>query len=351
MVSSNTQLTTGQDVKLAVSYDAASRTTRIYINGVEDAAGTANQNEAYQLCQNAADERNYIGRTQWWDGSYANDNQDFIGTISNFQMYDVTLTRKEICQLQNVAYEEKTLPTSVQNGNFEGSYSAMQGSGVSSDRAIYLPEGWSIDYADRNVNDLTALKAGDLYFSNFFASRPFPTADSQQTYWVRQNWGTSTITLKQELRLQAGNWEMEADVWKSGLGGDAIVSIQSEDGSTVTAPSLTNMEQWQSVKLQFTSNGEASTTIRLSAMHNDNGSEKIIGFDNVRLTYLGFDKGNGDVNNDGKVDIIDVTTTIDHILGEAPDQFSAKAADLNGDGKIDITDLTTIIDIILQKNQ
>jgi hypothetical protein len=32
------------------------------------------------------------------------------------------------------------------------------------------------------------------------------------------------------------------------------------------------------------SDGDASTTVMLQAMHNSNGSEKIIGFDNVKLT-------------------------------------------------------------------
>ena len=283
MVSSPVQLKTATDYKLAVSYDAASRTTRIYIDGEEVVSGTANQAEPYQLYEVAPDTRNYIGRTQWWDGSYASDNQDFIGTISGLRLYDVTLTRAEICTLQDIGYEQKELPTQLQNGDFEGAYAPMPNSGVSSDRAIYLPDGWQIDYALPNNNDLTALKNGDLYYSNFFASRPAPSADSKQTYWVRQNWGTSTITLKQEVRLPEGTYTLTADVWKSGLGGDAIVSVQTEGGATVTAPSLENKEQWQQATLELQSDGEASTTIMLSAMHNSNGSEKIIGFDNVVL--------------------------------------------------------------------
>ena len=284
MVNATTQLAANTATKLAVTYDAATRATRIYINGVENVSGTANQNDSYLLYELAKDTRNYIGRTQWWDSSYANDNQDFRGTISHLQLYDVMLTQKEICQLQDIPYEGKELPSALLNGDFEGSYSVMPNSGVSADRAIYVPEGWTVDYAEPNNNDLTALKAGDLYYSNFFASRPAPSADSKQTYWVRQNWGTSTITLKQELRLPAGTYQLTADVWKSGLGGDAIVSLATEGRATVSAPSLENVEQWQQAAIQFVSDGEASTTVMLSAMHNNNGTEKIIGFDNVLLT-------------------------------------------------------------------
>jgi len=284
MVNSSTKLQAGQDYKLAVTYDAATRKTTIYINGEEDVSGTANQVEGYQLAELAADTRNYIGRTQWWDGSYAADNQDFCGTIDGFRFYDVCLTRKEICAVQNIPYEEKVLPTELMNGDFEGAYTVMSGSGVSSNRAIYLPEGWSIDYSNRNANDLSALKSGDLYFADFFASLDKPASHGNQTYWIRQNWGESTITLLQELRLPEGSYSLTMDLWKSGLGGDAVISVQTEGGITVTDPSKQNKEAWQQVALDFESDGEASTTIRLSAVHNSNGSTKIIGFDNVGLT-------------------------------------------------------------------
>ncbi|MBQ0070121.1 MAG: leucine-rich repeat protein, partial [Bacteroidales bacterium] len=52
----------------------------------------------------------------------------------------------------------------------------------------------------------------------------------------------------------------------------------------------------------------------------------------------------GDVNGDGEVDIADVNSVIDIILGL---QSKKAAADLNGDGVVDVADMNTIIDIIL----
>lgn len=283
MVNAETQLTVNQDYKLAVTFDAATKTTTIYVDGERLCSGTANQVEPYQLEQLAADTRNYIGRTQWWDGSYAADNVDFQGTINDFRLYDVALTRKEICQLQGIEYEERELPTALTNTDFEDSYTVMSGSGVRSDRAIYVPQGWSIDYTNRNENDLTALKSGDKFFDQFFGSLPVPSEGSTQTYWIRQNWGTPTITLWQEVRLPEGKYTLTVDVWKSGLGGDAVVQVKGETGTLVVAPSLENKTAWQQSTLDFESDGEASTTVMLSAVHNSNGSEKIIGFDNVVL--------------------------------------------------------------------
>ena len=56
----------------------------------------------------------------------------------------------------------------------------------------------------------------------------------------------------------------------------------------------------------------------------------------------------GDVNNDGKIDIVDVTSIISYILGQAPDGFSVEAADVNDDGDVDIVDVTSAIDLILK---
>lgn len=55
----------------------------------------------------------------------------------------------------------------------------------------------------------------------------------------------------------------------------------------------------------------------------------------------------GDVNDDGSVDISDVTITISYIRGKrefTEDEFAQ--ADVNGDGAVDITDITMLISIV-----
>jgi hypothetical protein len=53
----------------------------------------------------------------------------------------------------------------------------------------------------------------------------------------------------------------------------------------------------------------------------------------------------GDVNGDGKVNVTDVTTLVNMILGVIPkDQ---EHADLTGDGKINVSDVTALINNIL----
>lgn len=96
MIDSPQQLTAGEENWVAFTFDATSRTTSIYLNGNLTASGTTITTEAYQVSDGGSDNRNYIGRTQWWDSSVANDNADFCGTIDDFQVYDIALTLGEI---------------------------------------------------------------------------------------------------------------------------------------------------------------------------------------------------------------------------------------------------------------
>ena len=56
----------------------------------------------------------------------------------------------------------------------------------------------------------------------------------------------------------------------------------------------------------------------------------------------------GDANNDGDVNIADVTAIINFINGTQPATFSMANADVNGDGDINIADITGVINIINQ---
>ena len=55
----------------------------------------------------------------------------------------------------------------------------------------------------------------------------------------------------------------------------------------------------------------------------------------------------GDVNEDGFVNIADVTTLIDYLLGGTPSPFNFTAADVNTNGDINVSDITALIDLIL----
>ena len=57
----------------------------------------------------------------------------------------------------------------------------------------------------------------------------------------------------------------------------------------------------------------------------------------------------GDANGDGAVDVTDVVSIVNSILGKPSASFNAAAADVNSDGEVDITDVVAVVNIILGK--
>ena len=55
----------------------------------------------------------------------------------------------------------------------------------------------------------------------------------------------------------------------------------------------------------------------------------------------------GDSTGDDTVNILDLTSNLDYILGNVPAVFVKEVADVNGDGKIDVVDISGIVNIIL----
>ena len=65
------------------------------------------------------------------------------------------------------------------------------------------------------------------------------------------------------------------------------------------------------------------------------------------VTYIKYPLG--DVNHDGYVTVVDVSMTVDHILGHTMPNFHIENADINGDGDVNISDITAIVNIVLNQ--
>ncbi|MBR6980850.1 MAG: leucine-rich repeat protein [Prevotella sp.] len=58
----------------------------------------------------------------------------------------------------------------------------------------------------------------------------------------------------------------------------------------------------------------------------------------------------GDTNGDRGINVTDVTSLVNHILGTASSNFIIDNADVNNDGGINVTDVTSLVNIILNSN-
>ncbi len=327
MVTSTTALTAGTAYDVGVTFNAADHTTTIYINGEVAAGGTDNTGEPYQLTANGTDVRNYIARTQWWDSN--SDNSDYIGTIDNFRLYNIALTQAELAALQGYdAHEgDSTLvidyTDSIANPGFEAPYTVMTNSGVTADRALYVPEGWTADYQSGNVNDMSILQSTDLYASLF--TTPLAARTGQmgaQTYLIRQKWGTSSIGFNQPLSvLPAAAYELTADVWYSGGTGSSQLVATPLQSAAQTLSTTTSATAWQTQKLPFTLNGYESLRIGFRALKKASGTESFSGFDNFRLLDVTALK-----TKQALLDLIASITAAAQANGHADDETLASAA-------------------------
>lgn len=75
-------------------------------------------------------------------------------------------------------------------------------------------------------------------------------------------------------------------------------------------------------------------------------SQGLVGLpsDPVELTSKSYTLG--DVNDDGKINITDVTAILAYMAGTAPSYFNDAAADVNTDGRINISDVTGVLQIM-----
>lgn len=294
---SSFRFVTDRTYQLAVTYDAATHITTIYVDGEAVASGTENLNEPYMLLAAGSDARNYIGRTQWWDGQYGADNGDFVGTIDNFRFYNTALTKSEIMAEQGFTEENPDLNVNcdsyLENRDFEGGFVKAQGTGVDADRAVYLPDGWTLEYPQKNNFDMSIVDGTCLY-ADLFASVAALPDGGQRTYRIRQRWGTSTLGLSQHLdKLPAGYYRLSASAWLSGNGGSANIYASSVMNGKLSTPVVTG-SGWQTAAVVFPCNGVETPVVGFEALHTSD-SELLSGFDNFTLADITANKSAGDL--------------------------------------------------------
>ena len=55
----------------------------------------------------------------------------------------------------------------------------------------------------------------------------------------------------------------------------------------------------------------------------------------------------GDINNDDAVNVLDIVSVVNYILGDTLEECQLQAADMNGDSEINVLDIVSIVNVIL----
>jgi len=166
----------------------------------------------------------------------------------------------------------------IKNADFEGTYSKLANSGVSSDRAIYVPTGWTVNYKNGEKNDMTALKVSDQ--TTFSNCSPIGSLDEatygKQTYRVRFRWGSNEfIELSQSVVLPAGNYTLSV-----AAAGNSTCAAYLYAGD-VKSTTAVNDAQWKTLSIYFTSDGSTATKLGVNIPRGKD--QMYCAFDNFKL--------------------------------------------------------------------
>lgn len=101
------------------------------------------------------------------------------------------------------------------------------------------------------------------------------------------------------------------------------------------------------MRLHFTCDDEAyeGTTVKIDSisLSNTKGEQKS-SLQDLAMKIVKM----GDVNDDGVIDVTDVTMLINRVLGTKSTNFHESVADMNGDTVLDVTDVTLLINKVLK---
>lgn len=153
-----------------------------------------------------------------------------------------------------------------------------------------------------------------------------------------------------------GSVEITAAQWTSLENAGAVflpaagnLTVQSEDSHTIATVNDVNIagSYWSSTSSKTNINAYG-VVFNSTKVTSGNDQYRRIG-SAVRLVKA-INIIKGDADGDGVVDVNDVTTTINYILGKPYGSFNFDAANVDGDDAIDVNDVQGIIDIALGKN-
>ena len=175
----------------------------------------------------------------------------------------------------------------------------------------------------------------------------YPTVLQNATIVNGTNWDGETTSLAQAggnttlthaLYYPAGDYTVQAYV--KGPEGGQVNLVAGTEGDAGNTSKVGTDNGWKKIQVRYVMNKDGVLKMALDSNSDEWQVGAISIIKNVATLI-------GDVNGDGDVNITDVTLLVNHILGNADDNFIIANADINGDGNVSITDVTGLVNVIL----
>lgn len=229
----------------------------------------------------------------------------------------------------------------TQDNNFDVSaflgtnldFSAAEGSALNTENSNNIREvtGWEVSYADADTWTVLQTHQGD----------------NNGKLYMRKNWGSSatTMTVTKQKMLPVGKYRLSFS-WNSSLANMTNRSAYKTAETSTIIGEATDGAKTLTYDFEIT---DAAIPFDLTFGFQKTGTGNTpaqITVDDIALTYSRpFLRG--DANGDNKIDMSDVTSIVNHILGIPSSTFNKTAADANYDGEISMPDVMIIIQYIL----
>ena len=270
-------------------------------------------------------------------------------------------------------------PVLLEEANFTATQTASSDgylTNVASSYQNYLPAGWTCG------NSLYAYD-GCILIGDNIRTKSYDLPSGYDKISVVINgynlygdyYGSPTVTVTAEGSTASNSFEMsdQAD-YTSVLNASATeaISIEGSNYPAITgikvyagdvteqanAPLLLAIETGDATRRIITGiTGKQYQVNNLTAGGTFNYKVKTVYFDGTESAWSNIEQVTladhvtvGDVNCDGEVNVNDVTTLVNYILGKNPTPFDSVAADVNEDTAINVNDVTALINLILNNH-
>ena len=194
----------------------------------------------------------------------------------------------------------------ITNADFSGSYSSVYT--INTNRYIFQPNGWTVDYKNVSTWNMTVVKSTDNMASNFSGTYAVPSDNNRYMVRFRDNQTSEYIDLSQTITIPTtGEYTFSADLIREN-GSKITVALYAGDNNV----SNSSNDTWEN--RSFTVNLTAGTEIKVGIKFTNKGADGVkAGADNVKIQYR-------NINGSSLAGLILQATSINtltHDLGDA----------------------------------